>query len=85
VSEPRSGEHQEHVEREFVERLEAKTNPFELRNPEEAAREVEPQMHVYGPNAQCVTDKSLGKATRQDPLRAVLHARGDVFRCGQKT
>jgi hypothetical protein len=29
-------------------------NPFELRDPEEAAREVKgPQIHVYGPSAVC--------------------------------
>jgi len=69
------------VERELAERFQARTNPFKLRNPEEAAREVEPQMHVYGPNAQCITDTSLGKATpqdRRDPLRLVLNAQRGV-------
>jgi len=74
VSESPSDEHQELVERELSERFQTKHAPFQQRNPEEAAREVEPQMHVYGPNAQCVTDKSLGKATPQDRLRAVLEA-----------
>lgn len=51
MSEPTRSEPQELVEREFVERFQAKPNPFQQRNPEEAAREVEPQMQVYGPNA----------------------------------
>ncbi len=59
-------EHQEFMGRELSERFQARNNPFEPRNPEEAAREVEPQMHVYGPDARCITDKSLGKATPQD-------------------
>jgi hypothetical protein len=79
VSEPNLSGNQELVERELVERLQARPNPFKLRNPEEAAREVEPQMHVYGPNAQCITDTSLGKATpqdRRDPLELVLGVGG---------
>ena len=67
MSEPTSSDPQALVEQELVERIKAKpTNPFLQRNTEEAAREVEPQMQVYGPNAQCITDKSLGKATPQD-------------------
>jgi hypothetical protein len=38
------------------------TNPFQLRNSDEAAREVEPQIHVYGPDAVCDTD-TRGHAT----------------------
>lgn len=77
MSEPTLSGNQELVEQELVKRFQARTNPFKLRNPEEAAREVEPQMHVYGPDAQCITDKSLGKATeqdRRDPLRIVVTA-----------
>lgn len=73
--EPTLNGQQELVERELMERFQGRTNPFKLRNREEAAREVEPQMHVYGPGAQCVTDKSLGKAAPQDqgdPLKLVL-------------
>ena len=67
MSEPTSSDPQALVEQELVERIQAKpTNPFRQRNSEEAAREVEPQMQVYGPNAQCITDKSLGKAPPQD-------------------
>jgi hypothetical protein len=77
VSEPTLSGDQELVERELEERFRARTNLFKLRNPEEAAREVEPQMHVYGPGAQCITDTSLGKATpqdRRDPIRLVVEA-----------
>jgi hypothetical protein len=67
MSEPTSSDPQALVEQELVERIQAKpTNPFRQRNTQEAAREVEPQMQVYGPNAQCITDKSLGKAPPQD-------------------
>src|SRR5215213_539855 len=50
-------------------------NPLELRDPEVAAREVEPQVHVYGPGAVCDTD-TRGYATprHQDPLRLVVDA-----------
>jgi hypothetical protein len=77
MSESTRSDPQALVERELVERIEAKpTDPFQRRTLEEAAREVEPQMQVYGPNAQCITDKSLGKATPQD--------RKGIFRCGQE-
>jgi hypothetical protein len=75
MSEPTLSGNQELVGRELTERFQARTNPFKLRNPEEAARQVNPQMHVYGPNAQCITDTSLGKATPQDsrdPLELVV-------------
>ncbi len=52
MSESTSGEHLE-----LVERFQAKTNPFQQRNPKEAAREVEPQTHVYRPGAICETEK----------------------------
>jgi hypothetical protein len=77
VSEVAGSEHQELVERELAERIGARADPFRLRDPGEAAREVEPQMHVYGPNAQCITDNSLGKPEPQDrrnPLKIVLEA-----------
>ena len=77
MSEPTRSEHQELVARELLERFQARTNPFKLRDSGEAAREVEPQMHVYGPGALCITDKSLGKTTpqdRRDPFEIVVHA-----------
>jgi Matrixin len=76
MSEPTLSGNQELVERELTERLQARTNPFKLRNPEEAARKVEPQMHVYGrAGAQCITDTSLGKRSpqdRRDPFKLVV-------------
>jgi hypothetical protein len=72
VSEFTGGERQE-----LVERFQARTYPLEPRNPEEATREVEPQVHVYRPDARCITDKSLGETTpqdRRDPFRLVVEA-----------
>jgi predicted Zn-dependent protease len=70
VSESASGEHLE-----LVERFQARYNPFQPRNPEEAAREVEPQIHVYGSGAICDTDKR-GYATpgNRTPAEIVVDA-----------
>jgi hypothetical protein len=57
--------------------ISARTYPLEPRNPEEATREVEPQVHVYRPDARCITDKSPGETTpqdRRDPFRLVVEA-----------
>jgi hypothetical protein len=49
------------------------SNPFQPRHPEEAARDVEPQIHVYGPGAICDTD-TRGHATpgNRTPLEIVV-------------
>jgi Metallo-peptidase family M12B Reprolysin-like len=51
------------------------SNPFQPRNPEEAAREEEPQIHVYGPGAICDTEKR-GYATPENrtPAEIVVDA-----------
>jgi hypothetical protein len=51
------------------------SDPFRRRDPEEAARDVEPQLHVYGPGAVCDTD-TRGYATPggRDPLELVVDA-----------
>jgi hypothetical protein len=51
------------------------SNPFQPRNPEEAAREEEPQIHVYGPGAICATEKR-GYATPENrtPAEIVVDA-----------
>jgi hypothetical protein len=48
---------------------------FRMRDPEEAAREVEPQIHVYGPSAVCDTE-NRGHATprNRSPLEIVVDA-----------
>jgi Matrixin len=51
------------------------TSPFALRNPDDAARDTEPEVHVYGPKAVCETD-SRGHATPGDrpPTEIVVDA-----------
>ena len=51
------------------------TSPFQPRDPEEAAREVEPQIHVYGPGAICDTE-NRGYTTpgNRSPLEIVVDA-----------
>ncbi len=53
----------------------ARTNPFQLRNPEDAFREVESQFHVFGHGAICDTD-TRGHATAGDrtPTEIVVDA-----------
>jgi hypothetical protein len=51
------------------------TDPFRMRDPDEAAREVEPQVHIYGPGAVCDTE-TRGHATprNRSPLEIVVDA-----------
>src|SRR5262245_52033995 len=51
------------------------TNPFQLRNPDDAARDIAPEVHVYGPNIVCETD-TRGYATPKNltPTEIVLEA-----------
>jgi hypothetical protein len=52
-----------------------RTGPFQLRNPEEAARELEPLVHLYGPKAICDTE-NRGYATprNRSPLEILVDA-----------
>jgi hypothetical protein len=51
------------------------TDPFRMRDPDEAAREVKPQIHVCGPGAVCDTE-TRGHATpgNRSPLEIVVDA-----------
>ncbi|MDJ0616073.1 MAG: hypothetical protein QNJ63_04855 [Calothrix sp. MO_192.B10] len=63
----------------------ARTNPFELRDPADAFREVESQIHLYGHGAICDTD-SRGYATpgNRTPLEIVLDASEGFIRLWAK-
>jgi len=51
------------------------TDPFQPRDPEEAAREVEPQLHVYGPGAICATEKrGYARPGNRSPQELVVDA-----------
>jgi hypothetical protein len=51
------------------------TSPFQPRNPEEAAREVESQIHLYGPGAICDTEKrGYARPKNRSPLEIVVDA-----------
>lgn len=58
----------------------AGTNPFQPRNPDEAVREMEPQIHVFGHGAICDTD-TRGYATpgNRDPREIVVNASEGVI------
>lgn len=51
------------------------THPFQLRDPDDAAREVEPEVHVYGQDVVCETD-TRGYATPKNlsPTEIVVDA-----------
>lgn len=53
----------------------AQSNPFQPRNAEEAAREAEPQIHVFGKGVICDTD-TRGHATpgNRTPFELVVDA-----------
>lgn len=50
-------------------------SPFRMRDPVEAAREAEPQIHVYGPGAVCDTEKrGYARPKNRSPLEIVVDA-----------
>ncbi len=51
------------------------TNPFQTRDPDEAAREAEPYVHVYGKGAVCDTDtRGYPTPGNRSPLELVVDA-----------
>jgi hypothetical protein len=53
----------------------AKTNPFQPRSSEEAAKAKDPQVHVYGPGAVCETEPRGHRTPRgRTPLEIVVDA-----------
>jgi hypothetical protein len=52
-----------------------RTDVFRFRDPEEAAHEAEPQIHIYGPGAICDTEKrGYARPKNRSPLKIVVDA-----------